>query len=102
MTLAILVSTYPDMDIAKAQARHIIDSKLAACANMTQTSSVYRWKGKVCQGDEVLVIFKTSNNRVAQLHDAILKGHPYDVPEILEIDAKSSGVYMDWITESVS
>lgn len=102
MKLAILVSTYPDMDSAQGAAKRIVGAKLAACVNMARISSVYKWKGKVCDGDEIIAIFKTSTERVERLKDAILADHPYDIPELVKLDAESSGHYMDWITESVS
>ncbi len=102
MALAIILSTYPDMDTARGAARRAIESELAACVNMARISSIYRWKGEVVEEDEILALFKTTDKAAPKLKDAILESHPYDVPELVELDAESAGPYMDWVAGSVS
>lgn len=101
MALAMILTTYPDMGAAQDAARGVVSARLAACANMAQINSVYRWEGKVREGGEVIVIFKTTGELVPRLREKLLADHPYDVPECVELDARSSGPYMDWVTESV-
>lgn len=101
MPMVVLVSTYPDVDTARKTARQVVDARLAACVNMVRASSIYRWESSVREEDEIVAVFKTSEACAARLKDAILAGHPYDVPELVELDARSSDAYMSWIEDSV-
>lgn len=85
--------------------RALVDRKLVACANILRipVQSIYRWKDKVEQAKEVLLILKSSRSRFAAMESAVRKLHSYDVPEIiaLPISAGSRG-YLAWISSSVS
>ena len=84
-------------------ARNLVEWRLAACVNIIERiSSTYRWEGEVQEDTEHLLLIKTTDERVPALRDAVLAGHPYDVPEfvVLEID-EISGPYRDWLIESV-
>lgn len=102
MVLVMILSTYPNMDAARDAARRIVTEGLAACVNMAHISSIYKWEGKVRDGDEIIAIFKTTSEKTQKLRDAILSDHPYDIPELVSLDAESSGPYMDWVIDSVS
>lgn len=85
-------------------ARAAVKLRLAACANIVQAPvhSIYRWKGRVESAREVLLILKTTRNRLAALEQAIRRLHSYDVPEIIALEiAAGSKEYLAWIEESV-
>jgi periplasmic divalent cation tolerance protein len=47
-----------------------------------------------------LCIFKTTTHNSARLVQEITRLHPYDVPEIVELDMKSvTGGYLKWMNE---
>jgi periplasmic divalent cation tolerance protein len=97
----ILISTYPNKKAASKIARDVIKNKLAACVNISQVSSVYSWKGNIENTREYLALFKTTQNHKNTLKEMISKTHPYDVPEIAEIDFKIlNKLYLDWFRES--
>jgi len=69
--------------------------------NITKISSVYSWKGKIENQSEYLALFKTTKKNQANLKNEIKKLHPYDVPEIAEIDITSiNKPYLKWVVES--
>ena len=74
---------------AEAQriAREIVSQRLAACANLLETPvrSVYRWKGKVENAREFLLLIKTSAKRLAALQAEVERLHSYDVPEFIAL-----------------
>ncbi len=73
--------TAKDTEEAKRIAKAVVEERLAACANVFGAiESVYRWKGKVCEDDEVALVLKTSNERKAELIDRIKQLHSYDTP----------------------
>ena len=97
----IIISTYPDKSSISKFAYMIITSKLAACVNYTKISSVYSWDDKIDNSSEYLVIFKTTSKNKLKLKKEIQKSHPYDVPEIAEINVSSiNDSYLKWMIEN--
>ena len=102
MGLVLLLSTYPDIEAARRAARGAVESRLAACVSMARAESVYEWRGEICEENEVLAVFKTTPERIARLKESLAGAHPYDVPELVELDADAAGTYMDWVSGAVS
>jgi len=101
MKPAMIISTYPDRKSVSKVADRLVREKIAACVNITRVSSVYSWKGKVERADEFLAVFKTTQKNKARLKKEIKKTHPYDVPEIAEIDVTDiNKPYLAWLAES--
>ena len=89
---------------ARRIARAVVDSRLAACANILPdaVSSIYRWKGKVETAKERLVLIKTSRKRLAKLQAAVEQIHSYDVPEFIALPiAAGSRAYLSWLDENL-
>jgi periplasmic divalent cation tolerance protein len=85
---------------ARRIARTVVEERLAACANLLgNIQSVYWWEGKLCEGQEVALVLKTSEKRKGELIDRITQLHAYDCPCIvcLPIADGHSG-FLDWIT----
>nr|AIE94226.1 periplasmic divalent cation tolerance protein (cutA) [uncultured marine thaumarchaeote AD1000_44_B05] len=65
-------------------------------------SSVYTWKGKVENQNEYLALFKTTKKPINSKKE-LKKLHPYDVPEIAEINVESiNQPYMKWLVDSTN
>lgn len=96
--MVIVISTFSDMDTAKSVSTDIIKEKLAACASITQASSIYMWRGDVEDTQEFMVLYKTTTGSVDHLVQYIKKHHPYEIPEILQIAAESvNDPYTEWL-----
>jgi periplasmic divalent cation tolerance protein len=103
MKPVIIVSTYPDKKTVTKTANELVQKRLAACANITKISSIYSWKGKIENTSEFLVLFKTTQKNKNALKKTIKKTHPYDIPEIAEIDIISiNQPYLKWLIESTN
>ena len=101
MKPVIIVSTYPDHKTVTNTANELVKKRLAACVNISKISSIYSWKGKIEKTSEYLALFKTTQKNKTTLKNAIKKMHPYDVPEIAEIDVSSiNKPYLKWLIES--
>lgn len=83
---------------AEALAGRILEAKLAACVQITEITSFYRWDGAVQQDPEQLLTCKTAGDVVIALKEHIAAEHPYDEPEliVLPITGGSTG-YLDWL-----
>jgi periplasmic divalent cation tolerance protein len=103
MKPVIIVSTYPDQKTVKKTANELVKNRIAACVNISKIYSIYSWKGKVENTSEFLAIFKTTQKNKNSLKKAIKKTHPYEVPEIAEIDIRSiNQPYLKWLIESTN
>ena len=103
MKLVIIVSTYPTKKSISKIANELVKNKTVACVNISKISSVYSWKNKVENTSEYLAIFKTITKNKTVLKKKIEETHPYDVPEIVEIDTVSvNHSYLNWLVESTN
>ncbi|MEX2312819.1 MAG: divalent-cation tolerance protein CutA [Nitrosopumilaceae archaeon] len=103
MKPVIIVSTYPDKKTVTKTANELVKKRLVACVNISKISSIYSWKGKIENTSEFLVLFKTTQKNKNALKKAIKKTHPYDIPEIAEIDIISiNQPYLKWLIESTN
>lgn len=99
----IIISTYPNKKSITAIANKIVQNKIAACVNITKISSIYSWQGKIVNSSEYLALFKTTQTNKKSLKEKIKATHPYDVPEIAEIDITSiNKSYLNWLVESTT
>ena len=97
----IIISTYPNKKSITKIATELIQNKIVACVNITEISSIYSWQGKIQNSSEYLALFKTTQKNKKSLKEKIMKTHPYEVPEIAEIDITSiNKSYLKWLAES--
>jgi len=96
-----LYCTCPDGQVASTLAAHIVEQGLAACVNQVPgLTSVYKWEGKLKTGTEVLLLIKTTADRVAALTAELSRVHPYELPEIIVVPVIGGHQpYLDWIRE---
>ena len=101
MKPVIIVSTFPSKQSVTSIANKLVKQKLAACVNITNISSIYAWKGKIENQSEYLALFKTSKKNQSKLKKELQKLHPYDIPEIAEINVDSiNQPYLKWLVDS--
>ncbi len=87
---------------ARRIARAVVTRRLAACANLLETrvESIYRWKGKVEEAREFLLLIKTSRARLAALEAEVKRLHSYEVPEFIALPVvEGSPAYLRWLGE---
>jgi len=62
----------------------LIARRFATCVNIVPClRSIYRWKGKVCEDTEYLLLIKTPQRMFERVSEAIREFHSYELPEIL-------------------
>lgn len=94
----VIISTYPNQQSIKIIANYLVKNNLVACVNITKISSIYRWKGKIENASEYMAIFKTQSKNLKKLKLKIKETHPYEVPEIMEIEINSiNQSYLKWL-----
>ncbi len=105
MTNARLVLTTVGLkEAAEKLAQQLVDRRLAACVNIVgPIRSIYRWKDKVHNEQEYLLLIKTTSEHAVQLQAAFKALHPYDLPECVHLPIESgSEEYLAWLATEVS
>ena len=100
--VVLAISTFPDAEVASRIAQTLVEEKLAACANLiSAVHSIYRWQEKIETAGEVLVFFKTTEDRREMFNRKLRSLHPYGVPELLFIEINGgSSDYLRWVTDN--
>jgi periplasmic divalent cation tolerance protein len=95
--------TAPNITVARKIAVSVLSERLVACANLLpKIESHYWWKGQLESSSEVLVIFKTTKKKLADLERCVVKNHPYDTPEFISVSLDhGTEKYLSWISQSV-
>ena len=99
--LILMLTTMPDDDRADGLARTLVDARLAACVNVSSPmTSTYRWQGGVEAERERQVVIKTTRTHLAAVEARVRSLHPYELPELVVIEASASDAYAAWVRES--
>jgi len=102
-TARIVLVTCGNLIEARRIAGKVVRKRLAACATIIlgPVQSVYRWKGKVENAREQLLLIKTVEKQLPALEAEIKRLHSYDVPEILALPVLwGSADYLKWLADN--
>lgn len=99
MQKLLVFTNLPDRASAERLADLLLEQRLAACVNiLAPCRSVYRWKGAIQHDEEHPMLIKTSAARYGALEQALRKGHPYELPEIIAVPIEQGlPAYLDWV-----
>ena len=99
----IVFCTCASEEEAERLARRVVERRLAAGANIVPPAqSIYWWQGQIETASERLLLFKTTEDRFAELRDAVTELHSYAVPEIIAVPITAgSDPYLAWIRQNV-
>lgn len=90
---------------SKKEARKIglklVEEDLAACVNILDgMNSIYKWKGKIEEDEECVLIVKTHYSRVRRVTRLIKEMHSYEVPCVISLtitEDEGNEEYLDWL-----
>lgn len=97
-------TTAPDRETAGRLARALVEERLAACVQAVGgLRSLYTWKGKLEEAEEVLLLIKTAERLFPRVRERLRELHPYEVPELVAVPiADGSPGYLAWMGESLA
>lgn len=86
-------------DEARAIGRALVEDRLAACANVLgPMTSIYRWDGAVQEGNESVLIAKTTAALVEALTAKVRELHSYDCPCVVALPVDGGNPeFLSWI-----
>lgn len=102
-TAMLVLSTVADEKEGVTIAHALVQREEAACVNMVpMVRSIYRWKGKVCNETEHMLLIKTTRATLADVSRTIKELHSYELPEILALPlTEGDESAIRWICDSV-
>ncbi len=103
MNYHVIYCTCPNNAVANAISKLLVQNKLAACVNiLPNITSIYEWRGELQRDQELLLLIKSRSDKFEELKQAIIKLHPYELPEIIAVSIDNAVPnYLNWINESL-
>ena len=100
MEYSIIITTTDSEEEARSLSAKLVESRLAACVQVSGIQSFYAWKGEVHNDPEFKLLIKTRRELYPKVESFLCENHSYEVPEIIEVPIRS-GVegYLWWIGE---
>lgn len=94
----VVLTTCDSKKRADKLARHLVDQRIAACVNvLPKARSIYRWKEKVEEASEWMLVIKSRRDLFDALRTEIQTQHSYEVPELIALPiVDSSEPYLAW------
>ena len=94
----VVLTTCDSKKRADKLARHLVKQRVAACVNvLPKARSIYRWKEKVEEASEWMLVIKSRRDLFAALRTEIEKLHTYEVPELIALPiVDGSESYLAW------
>ena len=102
--VAVVYTTIDNIQDARKIAHTLVEEQIVACVNIIpKMESVYRWKGKIENDDECIIIAKTSDPNVKKTIQRIKELHKYELPDIIVLPIiGGSKDYLDYIVNETS
>ena len=100
-SVLVVVTTVGTEQQALEIARRLVESRLAACVNIVPgVRSVFRWKGKVQDEGEFLLVAKTVTENFERVRETMKEMNAYELPEILGFPADHADpAFAKWVAE---
>lgn len=98
-TIASVTTTVGNAADAERLADLILGARLAACVQLLQIASHYRWQEALHRETEWQLECKTALGRVDALLQALRQHHPYELPQLLVQQAQAEPRYADWVEQ---
>lgn len=102
--VSVVYITIDNMQDARKIATRLVEEQIVACVNIIpKIESIYRWKGKIENEEEIILIAKTSDQNVKKTIHRIKELHSYEVPDIVVLPVVGGlKDYLDYITNETS
>ena len=102
--VAVVYTTISSIQDARKISHNLVEEQLVACVNIIPSAeSVYSWKGKIQNDEEIILIAKTTDDNVKKTIQRIKKLHPYELPDIIVLPIIGGlKEYLDYISNQTS
>ena len=103
MKINFIYMTVGSKEEARKIGKALVTAGLAACVNILDNmNSFYVWQGELQDDTEVVMIAKTTENRIPDLIKKVESMHSYDCPCIVSFPITDGHrPFLEWIAEEV-
>jgi len=101
VSVILVYITNPDKKTAKRIAKHLVQKRFCACANIFPAESYYWWQEEIEKAKEWIVLAKTIDKNYEKIQKEVKKIHPYSIPCILKISGMVNKDYLSWLEREV-
>ena len=100
----LVLTTCGSAEDAQTLASRLIEAREAACVNrIDKVTSTYRWQDKVHNDEEILLLIKTTEDRLADVERTVRELSSYELPELIAVRVDTgSASYLDWLSGAVT
>ena len=94
----LIITTTDDQSIAYNIAQDLVIENLAACTQIDEVISFYKWEGQLEQQKEFRIMIKAKNIHYTKIEKKILALHNYSTPQIIRLKIDGGlEKYLNWI-----
>jgi periplasmic divalent cation tolerance protein len=99
--VAVVYTTIDNMQDARKISNTLVEEQLVVCVNIIpKIESVYKWKGKIENDNEYIMIAKTTDKNVKKVIQRIKTLHTYELPEVIVLPVIGGlKEYLDYIAD---
>ncbi len=100
--LRCIVTTFAKEPDAIGAIRTLLAESLIACGTLLPPArSIYMWKGKIEDSEEIVAVLKTSVSTAEKAAARLKEMHPYETPEILIFTPEAAdAAYAQWVSDT--
>jgi len=100
----VVLSTCDSEEEAGRLARMLVEHRLAGCVSIVPGArSIYRWKDKIEDTPEFVLIIKSRRDLFDALRVEIAKIHSYEVPELIALPVvDGADRYLAWLDRELA
>jgi len=97
--ISVIFTTINNEQDARKIANYLIEEQIVACVNIIpNVESIYKWKGKIEEEKEFILLFKTVDENVDKAIKRIKELHNYELPDIITFKINNGfEEYLDYI-----
>lgn len=101
--LTIILTSVGTQQQAVEISEELVERHLATCVNIIPClRSIYRWKGKICEDSEYLLLIKSPKRLFDDVAEEIRNLHSYELPEILALPVEQTEeAFHQWVLKMV-
>ena len=103
ITHIVVLITASSRQEAETIGQALVQSRLAACVNISAgVSSLFWWQGAIERQEEALMLVKSRSDLLPSIIEIVKALHSYTVPEVVALSILAgSPDYLAWVDESL-
>lgn len=98
----IILTTTNAQNIVEQITSTLIKENLAACVQVDNVVSHFKWQDKISSEPEFRIVIKAKSANYDKIEKIIISLHNYDIPQIIKLDIQDGlPAYLNWIIQNV-